>query len=256
MRSVPCSPKRYLLIYLLFSVLFIAATAGLILFETALQERSDRHRAVRTDAAASPVVVIDAGHGGEDGGAVGSNGIYEKDINLRISVMLCDLLRANGVETVMTRTEDVLLYDKTSDHHGQKKAQDLANRRKIAEQYEHAVFVSIHMNAFPQAKYRGLQVYYSPNHSKSQHLAQTVQSLVQQTLQPENSRKIKPSGGTIYLLEHLTCPAVLVECGFLSNPEECALLSTEDYQRKLALLLCLSVLSYFSEQEANLCNRS
>jgi N-acetylmuramoyl-L-alanine amidase len=196
-------------------------------------------------------VVIDAGHGGEDGGAVGTNGIYEKDLNLQIAWILNDLLRANGIETVMTRSEDILLYDRNSNYQGQKKVQDLAIRRKIAETYENAVFVSIHMNAFPQHQYHGLQVYYSPNSSESKDLAIHIQSLTKELLMPKNNRSVKTSGGNIYLLDRLQCPAVLVECGFLSNPEECAKLSSEEYKQQMALSLCLSILEYFSDASVN-----
>lgn len=193
-----------------------------------------------------PIVVIDAGHGGEDCGAIGKNGALEKDLNLQISLKLNELLQANGIQTVMTRTEDILLYDPNSNYQGQKKIQDLATRKSIAEQYENVIFVSIHMNAFPQSQYSGLQVYYSPNHASSQKLAQAMQTLIKQTLQPDNRRGIKVADESIYLLDRLNCPAVLVECGFLSNPEECERLSDDTYQRQLALVIGLSVLQNLS----------
>ena len=108
-----------------------------------------------------PTVIIDAGHGGEDGGAVGVGGVLEKDINLNIARALYDSLSAKGINCVMTRTEDILLYDPTSDYHGRKKVLDLAARLKIAKETPNSVFVSIHMNSFPQTQYSGLQVYYS-----------------------------------------------------------------------------------------------
>lgn len=252
MKVTLASPKRYLLFYLFFSFLFISALIGLIRLGNFPKRHSVQSVQNPSDSPANPVVVIDAGHGGEDGGAVGTTGIYEKTVNLQIATMLCDLLHSNGIETVMTRTEDILLYDKNSDYHGQKKIQDLSNRRKIAEQYENAVFISIHMNSFPQAQYQGLQVYYSQNNPKSQHLAQMIQISVQQAIQPENGRKVKAADSNIYLLDRLTCPSVLVECGFLSNPQECALLSSKEYQKKLSLLLCRSVLEFLSVSESNL----
>ena len=188
-----------------------------------------------------PIVILDAGHGGEDCGAVGVNGVLEKDLNLQIALLLEKILNANGIRTVMTRSEDVLLYDKNSDYKGQKKIQDLATRRKIAEEYENAVFVSIHMNAFPQTQYSGLQVYYSANHPNSQALAEEIQSVTKQLLQPRNERKIKSGGENIYLLERLSCPAVLIECGFLSNSEECEKLSDPSYQEELALTIGVAI---------------
>ena len=195
-------------------------------------------------------VVIDAGHGGEDGGTQSTQGLYEKTVNLEIAQMLDTLLQAGGISTVMTRTEDILLYDRHADYQGHKKMLDLATRRQIAEDTEDAIFVSIHMNAFPETKYRGLQVFYSPNAPLSQTLANQIQNNVQKHLQPENNRKIKKATSAIYLLNRLDCPAVLVECGFLSNPEEAALFETEEYRQQVAFMLFCSLMSYISEQSA------
>ena len=189
-------------------------------------------------------LIIDAGHGGEDGGTVGVNGEFEKDLNLKIAFALRDMALSAGYDTVMTRTEDILLYDRNVDYKGRKKALDLLARVKIAEKYEDAIFVSIHMNAFPENKYSGLQVYYSKNHPLSEDIAKDIQNGVRLSLQNENNRKIKPAGSNIYLLDRITIPSVLVECGFLSNPEECAKLSIDDYQQKLALSIFLSVSKY------------
>ena len=239
--------KRYLSLYLLFCLAFIALTTLLILLFGRLFSRTALTFTPQANVQENtPIVIIDAGHGGEDGGTVGVNGINEKDLNLQIAKILNDMLQASGVQTVMTRTEDVLLYDRNSDHQGQKKIQDLATRRSIAEKYPNAVFVSIHMNSFPQSKYCGLQVYYSPNNPASQRLASSIQENVKQLLSPNNNRVIKPSGGKIYLLDRLQCPSVLVECGFLSNPEECALLSSEKYQQQMAFSICHALLSYLS----------
>ena len=244
------TPKRYILQYILFCFLFLITVVLLIFLSYRLMQRP-KESTVSLPKGSAPVVVIDAGHGGEDGGAVGANGIYEKDLNLQIAQMLNDLLRANGIQTVMTRTEDILLYDRNSDYRGQKKIQDLATRRKIAEEQANAVFISIHMNAFPQAQYSGLQVYYSPNAPQSKELANKIQSITKELLLPQNRRSVKAADGTIYLLDRLQCPAVLVECGFLSNPEECARLSTEEYRRQMALSLYLSIVQYFSDSDVN-----
>ena len=194
-----------------------------------------------------PVVIIDAGHGGEDSGALGGNGIYEKDLNLAIATELEQMLRASGLQTRLTRDTDTLLYDRNSDYHGHKKQQDMAARLAIAREYEDAIFISIHMNHFSQSKYRGLQVYYSPNSPLSEQLASNIQSAVAANLQPDNRRKIKCSESGIYLLERIEHPCVLIECGFLSNPEECALLATQEYRSRLCMTLCASVLSYIDK---------
>ena len=193
----------------------------------------------QTVESAPLTVVIDAGHGGEDGGAVSAGGALEKDLNLSVAFYLCDLLKANGVNVIMTRTDDRLLYDKTANYIGRKKALDLAARQKIAEDTGDCLFVSIHMNAYPLPQYGGLQVWYSPNHAQSETLAASIRDVVRSSLQPQNDREIKRASSSIYLLHHLNCPAVLVECGFLSNPSDAELLASPDYQRQLALaILC------------------
>ena len=188
-----------------------------------------------------PTIVLDAGHGGEDGGAVSQSGILEKELNLAIAVRLQSLLTANGFRVVMTRTEDEMLYDKTADYQGRKKSLDLAARRKIAEQTPNCVFVSIHMNSYPDARYDGLQVWYSPNHPSSKEIANTIQKTAKELLQPQNDRDTKAATSAIYLLHNLQIPAVLVECGFLSNPAEAERLNSPEYQEQLALMLSLAV---------------
>lgn len=188
-----------------------------------------------------PTVVLDAGHGGEDGGTVGVNDLLEKDVNLDVALRLRDLLTANGIPVVMTRTEDVLLYDRNADYKGRKKSLDLAARRQIAEDTPDCIFVSIHMNSFPDPRYNGLQVWYSPNNPKSKVIADTVQKNAKAVLQPDNERGIKAATDAIYLLHRLNVPAVLVECGFLSNPAEAEKLATPAYRRDVAFTLFLAV---------------
>ena len=187
-------------------------------------------------------VVLDAGHGGEDGGAVSASGLYEKDLNLAVATLVRELLESNGIRVVMTRETDVLLYDRNVDYHGRKKALDLAARKKIAEETPNSIFVSIHMNAYPQSQYHGLQVWYSPNHPQSRVIAEEIQSTVANALQTDNTRRPKSATSSIYLLHHLNTPAVLVECGFLSNPAEAARLGDPEYQKQLALLIFLAIM--------------
>ena len=234
---------------ILFCILFSVVMVGWVILGAYLHSRGATLPTVEEEKPSPLTVVIDAGHGGEDCGTVGVNGIYEKDINLTIAKKVSLLLSATGRQTVMTRTEDTLLYDKTSDYRGKKKIQDLAERRRIGESTPDCVFVSIHMNAFPQAKYQGLQVWYSPNHPHSLLLANRIQEESRLRLLPENHRRVKQSDQSIYLLHHLRCPAVLIECGFLSNAEECERLSGDVYQSELALSLSLSILSFCEEYE-------
>lgn len=209
-----------------------------------------RRREASASAGGVPVrVVIDAGHGGEDGGTSGDDGTREKDINLEIATLVNDILSASGVSCVMTRTEDKLLYDAygdLSDYTGKKKVYDLKNRVRIAGENPDAVLVSIHMNAFSSKKYSGLQVYYSPNDARSATLAGLVQGTVRQYIQPDNDRETKRAGSSIYLLNRVRAPGILVECGFLSNDEECKNLNDPAYRQKLALAISSAIMEYLA----------
>lgn len=186
-------------------------------------------------------IVIDAGHGGMDGGAVSQSGILEKDLNLEIATKLCDLFRLSDFNVVMTRSDDRLLFDESN--LSSKKAQDVRNRVKLANQCEKPVFVSIHQNKFPVSKYSGLQVYYSKNNEDSKIFAENIQSFVKDNLQSNNTRQPKGAGSNIYVLKNLACPSVLVECGFLSNPDETRLLCDENYQKKIAFCIFSAILN-------------
>ncbi len=206
------------------------------------------------DADASPgggrvLVVIDAGHGGEDGGASSDDGVLEKDMNLDISRRVRDILSAFGVGVVMTRNDDRLLYDAygdLSDYTGRKKVYDLRNRLRIAEEHPGAVLLSIHMNAFTGKQYSGLQVYYSPNDPGAATLAGLVQSTVRKYVQPDNDRETKRAGSGIYLLDRIKSPGILVECGFLSNAEECERLNDPAYRQVLAMAIASGILEYLA----------
>ena len=206
---------------------------------------SDEPIAVST-APTSAVIVIDAGHGGEDAGAVAQDGTLEKDLNLKIAKCLEALCEINGNTAIMTRDDDRLLYDRygeLDDYTGQKKIYDLKNRVRIANEQENPIFVSIHMNKFSSSKYSGTQIYYSPNDPSSEMLARALQNSTRTYLQPTNNRQIKRADSSIYVLNSLPCPAVLVECGFLSNEGELSLLKTERYQTSLALVIFSGILS-------------
>ncbi len=199
-------------------------------------------RTKQTAAKNSYIVILDAGHGGEDGGASSDSGIVEKNLNLSIAMKIGTQLEEKGVTVVYTRTEDILLYDKTQDFKGKKKVLDLAARLKKAREYENGIFVSIHMNAFPQKQYHGLQVYYSPHHPLSQTLALSIQNNTKKYLDADNQRKIKKADSSIYLLDRLNTPAVLIECGFLSNDAEAQKLADDGYQSKLAVIIAESII--------------
>lgn len=204
----------------------------------------------RNKALSKPVIIIDAGHGGFDGGASTDDGHNEKDINLTISLMLNEYLTLLGYDTVMTRESDKSLEDEGLNTIRQKKVSDIHNRHKTMKEIDNAIFVSIHQNHFSQSKYSGLQVFYSKNYSaQSSILAQCIQDSVVSFLQPENTRTIKECGTSVYLIYNAVVPAVLVECGFLSNPEEAKKLLETTYCRKISLLIALGIVKYTNNQE-------
>ncbi len=187
-------------------------------------------------------VVIDAGHGGEDGGAVGVGGTLEKDINLEIALALYDVFSLTDIDVVLTRDGDYLLYKEGQE--SRKKFNDLNNRVSICKSYDNPIMLSIHQNKFPLSKYKGLQVYYSKNNGASKTIADAIQTKTSSYLQKDNNRKIKEAGRNIFILDRLDCPAVLIECGFLSNEEDEMNLNDEDYQRKIAFTIFSSLMDY------------
>ena len=193
-------------------------------------------------------IVLDPGHGGEDGGAVGNDGIMEKNINLEIAKKLRDILEASGYQVTMTRNEDTAIYDDSAGTLRQKKRSDLRNRLEMIKSAspENSIFVSIHQNKFPDSKYFGTQIFYSKNHPKSQQLADYIKQSVTGLIQPDNTREIKPADKNIYLLHNASIPAVVVECGFLSNSEESHKLSTKEYQEEMAFCIYCGITNYFT----------
>ena len=190
--------------------------------------------------ARSPVIILDAGHGGEDGGATGTNGVLEKDLNLSMTRGLAALLRLSGYTVVETRTKDKLLYPEGTKK-GHKKQGDLAGRLAFTEEYPNSIFVSVHMNTFPNQSCEGVQVWYSQNNEASKDLAEAVRTEVTRSLQPSNHRKTKAATSNIYLLRHAKTPAILIECGFLSTPAECERLCDPLYRMQLAAVFFAAI---------------
>ena len=194
-----------------------------------------------------PIVIIDAGHGGFDGGAVSDDGTVEKDINLSIALYLREYLAIFNIKTIMIRETDCSVEDNGLNTIRQKKTSDLHNRMKIMEETDNAIFVSIHQNKFPDGKYSGTQVFYSPKtKDESQVLAQTIQDYIVNTLQKDNKRQIKECGTSVFLMYNAVKPAVLVECGFLSNYEETQRLKSSEYQKKIAFCIAMGIQNYLS----------
>ena len=194
------------------------------------------------------IVFSNASHGGFDGGAVAGDGTVEKDINLNISLTLAKFLKQNGFRVIMTREADVSTEDTESPQIASKKKNDLKNRLKLMSDYPDAVFVSIHLNKFTTSSAFGSQVFYSKS-DESAVLADKIQKAIVSLIQPDNTRVNKQATSSTYLLYNATVPAVLVECGFLSNASELALLKQPDYQNKMAFSIYTGILEYFKEKD-------
>ena len=187
-------------------------------------------------------VIVDAGHGGDDGGAIG----IEKDINLDIALKLEKILKFYGFNVIMTRTQDVMTCDDGLDSLRKRKISDIHNRFELMRKNPDAIFISVHQNKFEDSSQHGTQVFYSGNDERSKELAEAIQTSVTLTLQRKNDRVVKKSGSGIYLLYHAKIPAVLVECGFISNSDEVKKLKDESYRMKLAILIADGLLKYLS----------
>ncbi|MBR6119816.1 MAG: N-acetylmuramoyl-L-alanine amidase [Oscillospiraceae bacterium] len=232
--------KRMLPVYLLA----LAAAVGL---SVALSRVAGRLSAVTAGAEAggAPVIVVDPGHGGEDGGALAPSGTKEAARNLEISLRLRDLLRFLGCSVRMTRETDVSVHSPEALTVSEKKVSDLKNRVRAVNETPGAVLISIHQNTFPEARYRGAQVFYTGS-ARSKALAEALQRVLGERLDPDNHRQAKQTD-SVYLLNQVSCPAALVECGFLSNPREEQLLGTADYQKKLAAAIAAGLTQAISD---------
>lgn len=252
---------RFTFAYVLFCILFISSALTLsvlagndiVLIENNPEAGVSGEAPIVEENNKTFLLMIDAGHGGEDGGAVSDGGVYEKDLNLAVSENIADLSMLFGQPYSMTRDSDKLLYDKYSeltDYTGKKKSLDLKNRLRSADEENADVFLSIHMNKFTSPASMGLQVYYSPNNEGSRVLAEAITAYNKAHLQKDNERETKAATSSIYLLHRLQIPAVLVECGFLSNPDETARLQTETYRASLACTVFTPVLEYCTRDSA------
>lgn len=211
-------------IYLLIISAFLAGTYGASIATTTVAQLIPMER--------EHTIVIDAGHGGVDGGATSCTGVLESAFNLQISLKLNDLFHLLGYGTKMIRTTDISVYT-SGDTIAAKKVSDLRQRVRMVAETENPILISIHQNTFPDGKYHGAQVFYS---SKGEELATKTQQLLVETLNLDNKRTSKRAEG-IYLMEHIDCVGVLIECGFLSNPEEEAKLRDDTYQKKLCCVI-------------------
>lgn len=197
--------------------------------------------------AAATSFIIDAGHGSPDGGSVGYAGTEEKDLNLALAKSIRSWCRFLGISYRMTREGDEAIYSPSSETIHEKKVSDLQNRLKLAEETEDALFLSIHMNASPTKSAHGLEVFYAPSEA-SDKLAETLTAVFLDSVHEERVKDAKAAPKSVYLMKHLSCPAVILEYGFISNPNEEQLLLREEYQWRLAYLTVCGSLSYIDHK--------
>ena len=191
-------------------------------------------------------IVIDAGHGKPDEGAESSRGTTEAETNLKIALKLQNLLEQSGCSVILTRSDENAIYDIDSKTLRQKKISDIHNRVKIGNESSADIFVSIHLNKIPQQQYDGWQTFYNSNNADGQKLAVSIQNNLNDAIQKENNRVAK-SIENIYIVKHVEIPITIVECGFLSNPDEEKLLLEDEYQNRLAWGIYNGIIDYFYE---------
>ena len=232
------------------SIISIILTAAL--FFTILTV--DKTRNVSSDKMIitnAPTIIIDAGHGGEDGGAVVQNDVVEKDINLAIAQKTNELLSLLGFQTYMVRDSDKLIYDSDAKTQRQKKNSDLRNRLSLMNKFENCIYISIHQNKFDDDKVWGAQTFYSPNDENSPILAEFVQSSIISLIQPNNKRVIKKTGTNVFVIYNATKPAIMVECGFMSNNDELFKLKDNNYQNQMSFSISNGILNYYISEVKN-----
>lgn len=211
--------------------------SGICIFTGALMYARDKLEnsvAASAELRDQKVIVLDAGHGGMDGGCSAADGKTEKGINLNILLSVRDMARFFGYNVEATRTKDISIHDKGVEGLRNQKVSDMENRLELFNKYPNCICVSIHQNTFTDPKYSGAQMFYSDKNEESARLAEIMKSKFVSFLQPDNERETKLCKDELYLCYYCNNPAVMVECGFLSNPEEAAKLTNKDYQQQVA----------------------
>lgn len=231
--------KRFTPQFALLAIICIIATYGYV-----KSEIIDANTTVNT----TPTVIIDAGHGGFDGGAVAKDGTVEKDINLQISLKVSQMLKYNGYDVIMTRDGDTGTEDDENAAIASRKKSDLSNRLSLMKNNPDAIYVSIHLNKFTTSAANGAQVFYTKNYDEARLLAESVQSKIIELIQPENTRVVKQGTSSTYLLKNAAVPAIIVECGFLSNHLELEKLKTEDYQSQMAFAIVCGITNFLENK--------
>ena len=229
---------------IIFLTLAIFLPIGMFMFQTATNINTSKTVATMATPVSSKTIIVDAGHGGEDGGAVSNNGVSEAEINLKIALKLQQLLEQSGSNVVLTRSENNAIYDVDKKTLREKKNSDIRNRVKIGNGSSADIFVSIHLNKIPENQYYGWQTFFKDGNEDGKRLATCIQNNLNETMQKENKRtplKIN----NVYIIKHVEIPTVIVECGFLSNSEEEKQLQQEEYQTKLAWGIYNGIMEYF-----------
>ena len=225
------------------SIRLTAAMIGCFALLAVCARVTDNALPTAVETAEKPVIVLDAGHGGLDSGAVGKSGLLEKDVNLSVVKKLASMLKMSGFEVVLTRNEDISIYDPGVEGIRNQKLSDMDNRLEIVQKYPDSIFLCIHQNNYTDPQYFGGQMFYNNNNPNNRTLAQIMQNRFA-ILQPGNDREIKLSGEELFLLKSNPNPSLLIECGFLSNPKEEALLATDEYRQQTAFTIYCGLIEF------------
>ncbi len=227
----------------IIAALLFCLVTGIILVRSSCESSSNIP--AFSQSSTVPVLIIDAGHGGADGGAEAPGGVKESIININVALRLKDMASFCGVHAIMTRNDEELPYPESADTIAKKKRWDQQRRLELINSKENAVFLSIHQNKYPDSRPFGPQVLYGKA-AGSQQLGELCHKLLNEKLCPENRRVASPAPKEIYLMKNAGCPAILVECGFISNPNELQLLIDDTYQKKLSAIMLAAYLGYIS----------
>lgn len=230
-------------ITLILSGIFLSVFVFIL--TTGNAEEQNKYISTVSLPASGKTIVIDAGHGVPDEGAQSSNGTTEAETNLKIALKLQNLLEQSGCTVILTRSDENAIYDIDSKTLKQKKISDIKNRVKIGNESSADVFVSIHLNKIPQQQYSGWQTFYKSSDENSAKLAKCIQSSLNESIQKENNR-VAMKLDTVYIMKKVEIPISIVECGFLSNPEEEKNLLNDEYQNKLAWGIYTGIIDYFN----------
>lgn len=230
------------------AVLSAVTVAGMTSFFLMKKSQDNTVTTMSSISENPPIIVLDAGHGGIDGGCSSAEGVPEKGINLNILLTLRDMFRLYGFDVEVTRDEDRSIHDDGIEGIANQKSSDMDNRLEIFNKHDNAICISIHQNQYTDPKYSGGQVFYSDTNSQNKYLAQAVQDKFKEYIQPENDREIKQCGKELFLCYYSKNPTIMAECGFMSNPDEAALLNTEEYQHKIAFSIFAAVNEYLNKK--------